>query len=265
MSVLGGERQNWMSPIFAFATRVGPPATLTAFCVKTRPSISSVSSIVPPSFLTIATSRRSTFVEVSGSMMRSIASTAIGASTAALAETTFELSEVEATLMSSARSVKSIGRLIASMYASAFFSAVRKASEMIVGWMPFSSRRCAASRMAPQSTVTDVVPSPASVSCDLATSTSILAAGCATSMRARIVAPSFVMITSPDLDTTILSMPFGPSDVRTTSATALAAVMLFSRTLRSCARVRSMSPRVEAFGIMPVEAGARAGGACGGS
>jgi hypothetical protein len=35
-----------------------------------------------------------------------------------------------------------------------------------------------------------------------------------------IVAPSFVMITSPLADWIILSMPRGPSDVRIASATA---------------------------------------------
>lgn len=42
----------------------------------------------------------------------------------------------------------------------------------------------------------------------------------------RIVAPSFVMITSPVPVVTILSMPRGPKLVRTASATALAASML---------------------------------------
>ena len=36
-----------MSPIFAFSTRVTPPAKCEAFWSKTRPSTSSVSSIVP--------------------------------------------------------------------------------------------------------------------------------------------------------------------------------------------------------------------------
>jgi len=34
MSVLGAERQNWISPIFAFATLVGPPAACDAYDKK---------------------------------------------------------------------------------------------------------------------------------------------------------------------------------------------------------------------------------------
>src|SRR5713101_9337240 len=42
-----------------------------------------------------------------------------------------------------------------------------------------------------------------------------------------IVAPSLVIVTSPIVLTSILSMPRGPSVVRTVSATIFAAVMLF--------------------------------------
>ncbi len=72
-----------------------------------------------------------------------------------------------------------------------------------------------------------VVPSPISCSCVLATSTTIFAAGCSTWMFSRMVTPSFVIVMSPKLSTIILSMPFGPSVVRTVSATSLAARMLF--------------------------------------
>jgi len=48
MSVLGADKQNWINPILAFSIFVGPPAEWDTFLsVKTRPSISSVSSIVP--------------------------------------------------------------------------------------------------------------------------------------------------------------------------------------------------------------------------
>mmetsp|Transcript_20586 Transcript_20586/g.55497 ORF Transcript_20586/g.55497 Transcript_20586/m.55497 type:complete len:234 (+) Transcript_20586:1349-2050(+) len=233
MSVFGGERQNWMRPILALGTRVGPPATLTTFWLKTRPSMSSVSSMVPPIFLTTAMSRRSTNECLAGSMMRSMASTARGARMDAFCETTLEFRDVEATLMSWSRSARSTGSDMSCMNSMALSLAITKASEMSVGWMPFSRSFCAASRRAPQSTVTEVVPSPASVSCDFARSTSILAAGCATSICCRIVAPSLVIITEPDLPAIILSMPLGPRLVRTASATALAALMLFSRTLFS--------------------------------
>lgn len=48
----------------------------------------------------------------------------------------------------------------------------------------------------------------------------IRAAGCITLMCLRMVAPSFVMTTSPDAVVIILSIPRGPRDVRTASATA---------------------------------------------
>jgi hypothetical protein len=49
-SVFGGDMQNCMSPILAFSTLLGP-FTFADFCVNTSPSINSVSSTVPPSFL----------------------------------------------------------------------------------------------------------------------------------------------------------------------------------------------------------------------
>ena len=93
--------------------------------------------------------------------------------------------------------------------------------------------------------------------CDLASSTSILAAGCRTVILLRMVAPSLVMITSPfawhtcrpgsmcsrrcrarehcgsdalGRAHTILSIPRGPRLVRIASATALAASIFVVRT-----------------------------------
>src|SRR5206468_5399908 len=54
----------------------------------------------------------------------------------------------------------------------------------------------------------------------------IFAAGCSTSISLRIVTPSFVIVTSPNESTSILSIPRGPSVERTASATARAAAML---------------------------------------
>ena len=71
---------------------------------------------------------------------------------------------------------------------------------------------------------TEVVPSPTSLSCISDSCTSTRAAGCSTSMLARIVAPSLVMVTSPKSSTSILSRPIGPRDVLTTLATESAAV-----------------------------------------
>ena len=50
------------------------------------------------------------------------------------------------------------------------------------------------------------------------------AAGCSTSSCFRMVAPSFVIVTSPMSSTNILSNPTGPRDVLTTFATATTAV-----------------------------------------
>lgn len=75
------------------------------------------------------------------------------------------------------------------------------------------------------SPTTPVVPSPISSSWDLDSWTKSLAIWCSTSICWRMVAPSFVMVTSPSGETIILSRPFGPSDVLRTSAMAFAAKM----------------------------------------
>lgn len=78
-------------------------------------------------------------------------------------------------------------------------------------------------------TTTEVVPSPASMSWALEISTNylwiriftIFATGCTTSIFLRIVAPSFVIRTSPLASWIILSIPFGPKLVRMTSEIAI--------------------------------------------
>ena len=68
---------------------------------------------------------------------------------------------------------------------------------------------------------TEVVPSPTSSSCTLEMSTSTLAAGLSIMMDFRIVAPSFVIFTTPPpMGCRILSMPLGPSVVLTRSQMA---------------------------------------------
>merc|ERR1719384_1323624 len=99
-------------------------------------------------------------------------------------------------------------------------------SEMEVGWIPFWSSLSAASSRLPAITQTEVVPSPASISCALLSSTSILAAGWTTFISLRMVAPSLVMVTSPLASWIILSMPRGPRLVLMASLRALAAWML---------------------------------------
>jgi hypothetical protein len=67
---------------------------------------------------------------------------------------------------------------------------------IVVGWIfIFTSSFALLSSSAAMMT-TDVVPSPTSLSCFWAKSTKILPAGCSTSRRERIVAPSLEIVTS---------------------------------------------------------------------
>mmetsp|Transcript_16439 Transcript_16439/g.52317 ORF Transcript_16439/g.52317 Transcript_16439/m.52317 type:complete len:250 (+) Transcript_16439:906-1655(+) len=109
-------------------------------------------------------------------------------------------------------------------YRTASFMASRKPEMMLVGWM-----RCRTSSLPRLSSsaarmTTDVVPSPTSWSCKSASSHKTLAAGCSTSSCFRMVAPSFVMVTSPIWSTSILSSPTGPSELLTMLAMATQAV-----------------------------------------
>lgn len=87
MSVLGGDTWNWMSPILAFSTLLTFPAAL---CDRTRPSTSSVSSMVPPSFLMILMSFKLTLTSsLVGSTTFRTASTAMGDSSELFCDTTY--------------------------------------------------------------------------------------------------------------------------------------------------------------------------------
>ena len=92
--------------------------------------------------------------------------------------------------------------------------------------MPFLTKSFPLRRSSEAIITTDVVPSPTSWSCKLARSTRTRAAGCSTSNDFKMVAPSFVMRTSPISSTSILSRPTGPRDDFTMLATANAAVTL---------------------------------------
>ena len=126
---------------------------------------------------------------------------------------TFELRDVVAARRREVLSERSIGVDISVRYSTAFAEALRKDSATIVGCMPFCSIFSAAPKKLPARTTTDVVPSPASTSCAAERSTSftgvssqsvpqyvgrtIFAAGCSACMLFKIVAPSFVMTSSP--------------------------------------------------------------------
>lgn len=153
--------------------------------------MSSVSSIVPPTFLTRRMSRRSTLVEA-GVTRRRTESTAMGERMEEYWETiwareprqlllpcsrrkgkpTLELRLVLAALKRLSRSFRSTGVEISSKYSTTFFAARPNDSAMMVGWMPLPRSFSAAPRRDPARTTTDVVPSPASISCAAERSTS---------------------------------------------------------------------------------------------
>ena len=64
-----------------------------------------------------------------------------------------------------ALSLRSTGVDISVRYSTALEDALRNDSATIVGWMPFCSIFSAAPNKLPAKTTTDVVPSPASISC----------------------------------------------------------------------------------------------------
>jgi len=69
--------------------------------------------------------------------------------------------------------------------------------------------------------ITDVVPSPTSSSCTLASSITLFAAGCWTSIYLKIAFPSFVITIPPIGSSNIFNMDCGPRVEVTISATAL--------------------------------------------
>ena len=219
-SVFGAVRQNWMRPILALVMRTGPRAVWDARLLKTRPFTSSVSSMVPPWAFTTLILFKSTFSASGESMTASTASTASGASFSEYCDTTLDDKDVVAASTSTDLSSRLTGMAMPVRISSALLTHSWNASVIAVGWMPFSSRFEHWFNSEPASTVTDVVPSPASISCERASSTSILAVGWNTCMWDRMVAPSLVIMTSPLPSSIILSIPRGPSDVRTASATA---------------------------------------------
>ena len=85
---------------------------------------------------------------------------------------TFEFNDVVAACSNAVFSFSAIGIDSSSKYSTALADALRKASAMMVGCMPFCNIFSAAPRNAPARTTTEVVPSPASTSCAADRSTS---------------------------------------------------------------------------------------------
>src|SRR2546425_4130785 len=133
--------------------------------------------------------------------------------------------DTSATFRSNALSFGSILIAIWLRTSRALLEASRYPSTITVGWIPWSRSSSAFFSSSPATTTEVVVPSPTSSSWVLATSTIILAAGCCTSISSSIVAPSLVMVTSPNPSTSILSIPLGPNEDRTDSAIIFAAMI----------------------------------------
>ena len=125
----------------------------------------------------------------------------------------------------------------------------------IIKWMFLLSNSSAFSSRAPPNTTDEVVPSPTSLSTVFEISTIIFAAGCCTSISLSIVAPSFVIVTSPRESTSILSRPRGPRLDRTNSDTSFAAVMLFCcASLPFCCKALSFRTITGPCGVCCIDA-----------
>ncbi len=163
-SGLGGLSWNWIRPILALSIRIGPPALLSTDWVRTRPSTSSLSSMVPPTFLIIRMFFRSTLSAVLRSMVLVTELTAMGPSRFEYWETILDESDVFAAWRRADVSEREMGWDMSCRTSTAAAAALWNASEMTEGWMPLDSNLSAAPRRLPQMTTTEVVPSPASIS-----------------------------------------------------------------------------------------------------
>eukprot|EP00123_Amoebidium_parasiticum_P009232 comp19346_c1_seq1/m.22273 comp19346_c1_seq1/g.22273 ORF comp19346_c1_seq1/g.22273 comp19346_c1_seq1/m.22273 type:complete len:300 (+) comp19346_c1_seq1:845-1744(+) len=222
---LGGSNGHVRMAIFASVIVLGICGWLMSLSTTT-PRTSIVSSILPPTLPSILMSSKSTS-RLSRSATLITASTAMRAICSWHRLTIFEPRVVIATLTSGCRLLllTSMWSLMLSRWSLTILAAISKPSAIRMGWMPLSSRISLCSSSAPASTTTPVVPSPISSSCDCDSCTSSFAIWCCTSIFLRIVAPSFVMVTSPSGLTRSLSKPLGPSDVRRIEATLRAAKM----------------------------------------
>uniref|UniRef100_A0A2M4D3C5 Putative secreted protein n=1 Tax=Anopheles darlingi TaxID=43151 RepID=A0A2M4D3C5_ANODA len=216
------------------------------FLSNRKPSSRNDSSRHPPSFL-----MRWMAVSEPEPFRRSTASTANFAKCSLCCDRIFELSVVRAMFSRSSRKRSALAELSAAAPCNAVraaFAAKRHPAMMVCG-CSFCSTSFSASRISSEAnTVTEVVPSPTSSSCTRDMSTRILAAGLSTPTAFRIVAPSLVTSIWPALRpwaTKILSMPFGPRVLFTSSPMAMAptnddrrAISPFSSSA-SCFRIRT--------------------------
>mmetsp|Transcript_2997 Transcript_2997/g.10763 ORF Transcript_2997/g.10763 Transcript_2997/m.10763 type:complete len:293 (-) Transcript_2997:26-904(-) len=233
-------------------------ASTMSFCMlgcenslsSTMPCTSSVSSILPPGLPSTLMWSKLTSLR-SRSATLSTACTAISAILRLCRFTILDDSVVMAVSTSGDVSSAENGTvvLISASFATHISAALSKPSATRIGCRPRSSRCSACSSSAPASTTTPVVPSPISSSWLLDSSTIRRATWCSTSIFSKMVAPSFVIVTSPSGDTSILSMPRGPRLERRMDVTARAAMMFDfcasrprNRDLADCSR-RMMNGR----------------------
>lgn len=109
-SGFGGLSWNWIRPILAFSILTGPLAPLRTGWVRTRPSTSSLSSIVPPTFLTTRMFLRSTLSAVLMSIVLVTALTAMGPRRFEYCETILDEREVLAACRRADVSLSVMGR-----------------------------------------------------------------------------------------------------------------------------------------------------------
>src|SRR5690349_19150858 len=98
---------------------------------------------------------------------------------------------------------------------------------IVEGDIPISNNFSVFSRRAPAKTITDIVPSPTSLSTEFDASIMALAAGCTTSILRNIVEPLLVRVTSPKRSMYIFSNPRGPNELFMRSAINLPASKLY--------------------------------------
>lgn len=132
-SGLGGLSWNWIRPILAFSILRGPPALLITGWVRTNPSTSSLSSIVPPTFLIIRMFLRSTLSADFMSIVFITELTAMGPSRFEYCDTILEESDVLAAWRRAAVSVREMGSDMSWSTLTAAAAALWKASDMIEG------------------------------------------------------------------------------------------------------------------------------------
>ena len=215
------------SAIFAFSFFLGIPEWTTSLSTII-PLTSCVSIRLFPVFFTICMLSMSAIIlSPRFSAICFTASIAISAKCSLAAPTALLPMDVKATFIMVLLSSTSTGTAILSMNLMTFCAALRYPHTSIVGWIFWSKSSSAFFRSSLANTTAVVVPSPTISSCVFAISTIIFAAGCSTSISFRIAAPSFVIVMSPKLSISILSIPRGPSVVFKTSPITRAAIMLF--------------------------------------